>query len=138
VLISPPPINIPDPSPKWGGPEEDDDEDGGKSDPRNDRAFRTYLSKKRFAERVMQIAGSYVDTGRVVGLDYWKKCVEGGLAEQGREGEVEGVEKGERYEEVRLPGCGLKSAKQFEEGWFTDGLHLGPTVCQILDVDKRY
>jgi hypothetical protein len=127
VLISPPPINIPDPAPELGFSLPSEKESKG-ADPRNDRGFRTYLSKKRFAERVMEIADSYSASGRVVGLDFWKACVDGGLEEQGRGAEVEGAEKGERYEDTRLPGCGMKSAKQFTEGWFTDGLHLGPTV----------
>jgi hypothetical protein len=32
----------------------------------------------------------------------------------------------------RLPGSGMKGAKQFEEGYFTDGLHLGLRGYDVL------
>jgi lysophospholipase L1-like esterase len=153
LLITPPPINVPDPAPKWededGGKEGVGDEGGKKEakgegkvdhefvpttgkktkyDPRNHRSFRTYVAKKFFAERMMRIVKSYEGTGRVAGVDFWKLCVEAGLKKQGRESEVDGVGKGEKFELERLPGCGLKTAKQFGKGWFTDGTHLGPKV----------
>jgi hypothetical protein len=142
LLITPPPINVPDPAVKWedgesnGDKGEKKDEGKGKKktyDPRNHRSFRTYISKKTFAERVMRIVTSYEGTGRVAGVDFWKLCVEAGLKEQGRESEVDGVGKGEKFEVERLPGGGLRTAKQFGEGWFTDGLHLGPRASLSED-----
>lgn len=128
VLITPPPINIPDPVLEDG---EVDDMDLGptmmaameaaRGDPKAERGYRTYLSKKRYAEKIMQIANEYEETGRVAGLDYWRKLVDAGLEDQGRGAE-------DRYDEERLPGCGLKTAKQFRKGYFTDGLHLDALV----------
>jgi lysophospholipase L1-like esterase len=91
VLITPPPINIPDPIP------EDEDEDDflgpaaaaamKKQDPKEERGYRTYMSKKRYGEKIMEIAKSYKETGRVVGYDYWKAMVNAGLNDQNRLGD---------------------------------------------------
>ncbi|KAF1955995.1 SGNH hydrolase [Byssothecium circinans] len=138
VLITPPPINIPDPVGKDDDDEEEEDLDLGPSmaaalaaarpNPKEERGYRTYKSKKRYADKILEIAKEYEETGRVVGLDYWTALVDAGLADQGREGEAEA----ERYDEDRLPGCGLKTAKKFEAGYFTDGLHLGKRGYQVL------
>lgn len=107
VLVGPPPISVP---PQHG----------------SQRAFQTYLSKRRYAARMMEVAGSYGETGRVVGVDVWRAMVE----------EVLG--RGERVEEVeeeRLPGCGRPGAKEFEwgaDGYFVDGLHFGTKVSALL------
>ena len=93
-----------------------------RSDPKEERGYRTYMSKKRYAENIMEIAKSYEETGRVVGLNYWKGLIDTGLEDQNRLGDEDA------YDEARLPGCGLKWAKQFRRGYFTDGLHLGPLV----------
>lgn len=134
VLITPPPINIPDPVEKY------DDMDLGpvaaaamaaaRPDPKEERGYKTYLSKKRYADKIMEIAESYEETGRVAGLDYWKALVDAGLDDQRRLGDEDA------YDEERLPGCGLKWAKQFKKGYFTDGLHLGPLVSQLVCSDK--
>ncbi|KAL5402667.1 hypothetical protein PMIN03_010470, partial [Paraphaeosphaeria minitans] len=124
VLITPPPINVPEPLPS-------DDEDLGpamanaleRKDPKKDRGYLTYMSKKRYAEGIMSITREYEDTGRVVGLDYWRALVEAGLEEQGRTGEVD---------EDKFPGCGLAGAKEFGSGWFTDGLHLDKKAYNVL------
>lgn len=102
------------------------------------RAFRTYVSKRRFAEEVVRIAGEFAGEGgegegRVAVVDFWKACVDAALGEQGRGDEVVGDGVGEKYEDGRLPGCGLRGAKAFGEGWFTDGLHLGPLVSFCVD-----
>lgn len=120
MLITPPPINVPEPLPN-------DDEDLGPAlakalegkDPKKDRGYMTYMSKKRYAEGIMSIASEYEETGRVAGLDYWRALVDAGLEEQGRTGEVD---------EDKFPGCGLSGAKEFGSGWFTDGLHLDQKV----------
>jgi len=115
MLITPPPINIPDPLP--------DDGQGSSQDPKLDRGYRTYLSKKKYADKIMQIAAEYEHTGRVIGLNYWKALVDAALKEQGRLGQEDS------YDEERLPGCGLSGAKAFGKGYFTDGLHLNTVVC---------
>jgi hypothetical protein len=132
VLITPPPINIPDAVP------EDEDEDdflgpaaaaalkASRQDPKEDRGYKTYMSKKRYAEKIMEIAQSYEETGRVVGFDYWKSLVDKGLEDQGRHRDEDA------YDEERLPGCGLKLAKEFGKGYFTDGLHLGARGYNVL------
>lgn len=121
VLITPPPINVSDPLPQ-------DDESLGPAfaraaglpkDPKNDRGYKTWASKKRYAERILEIAKEYEETSRVVGLDYWHALEEAGLEEQGRKGEKD---------EDKWPGCGLPGAKEFGPGWFTDGLHLDTKV----------
>ncbi|KAF2796273.1 SGNH hydrolase [Melanomma pulvis-pyrius CBS 109.77] len=129
VLITPPPMNFPD-------YEEDDDEDLGpaaaaaaaaaRQNPKETRAYRTYLSKKRYGDKIMEIAQSYEETGRVAGLNYWKAMIDAGLDDQNRLGDEDA------YDEERLPGCGLKWAKRFKKGYFTDGLHLGPLGYDVL------
>jgi hypothetical protein len=124
VLITPPPINVPEPLPS-------DDKSLGPAmakalkdnDPKQDRGYRTYMSKKRYAEGIMSIAKEYEETGRVVGLDYWRALVEAGLEEQGRKGEAD---------EDKFPGCGLSGAKEFASGWFTDGLHLDKKASHCM------
>lgn len=113
VIITPPPIN---------GPEAvlGDGEDAGevnkwkKEGPR----YKTYMSKKRYAEGLMGIAGEYEETGRVIGVNFWRGVVEEKLKE-------DGVRSWQELEESGMwPGCGLIGAKSFDKGWFTDGLHL--------------
>ncbi|KAF2873408.1 SGNH hydrolase-type esterase domain-containing protein [Massariosphaeria phaeospora] len=117
VLLTPPPINIPDTRYDDGGV--DIGPAGAvERDPKQERGYRTYMSKKRYAEKVMEIAGSYDDTGRVAGLHLWRAFVDAALADQNRLGDEDA------YTEDRLPGCGLKGAKQFKQGYFDDGLHL--------------
>lgn len=84
------------------------------------------MSKKRYAEKIMEIARSYEETGRVVGFDYWKSLVDKGLEDEGRNGDDDA------YDEERSPGCGLKWTKEFGKGYFTDGLHLGARGYEVL------
>ncbi|OAG10203.1 SGNH hydrolase [Paraphaeosphaeria sporulosa] len=124
VLITPPPVNVPDPLPG-------DDEGLGPAmakalkgkEPKQDRAYLTYMSKKRYADGIMSIAKEYEETDRVVGLNYWRALVDAGLEEQGRTGELD---------EDLFPGCGLAGAKEFGSGWFTDGLHLDKKAYNVL------
>ena len=116
VLITPPPINIPDPKP-------DDDPRGlGKES----RGYRTYMNKKRYAEKVMEIAEFYESTGRVVGLNLWKALIDSALKDQCRLGDEDA------YDEERLPGSGMEGAKCFKKGYFTDGLHFDCLVRKSL------
>ncbi|KAF2473915.1 SGNH hydrolase [Lindgomyces ingoldianus] len=125
VLITPPPINIPDPNP--------DEIDIGPAasaaeeyDAKKSRGYRTYMSKKQYGDKIMEIAAFYEETGRVAGLNYWKALIDAGLADQNRSGEED------EYHEDRLPGCGLKWAKAFKKGYFTDGLHLDGLAYDVL------
>jgi hypothetical protein len=111
VLITPPPITGPAETIGEDMTEEqvEDANRWKKEGPR----YKTYMSKKKYAEGIMQIASEYEETGRVVGLDFWRDIVNAMLKEEG------GV-----YDEEMPPGCGLLGAKTFPQGWFTDGLHL--------------
>jgi lysophospholipase L1-like esterase len=130
VLITPPPINILEPF-----HDDDGDEEAVakmKIEMKAGKGYKTYLSKKKYAETIMQIAKEYEETERVVGVDFWRACVDVALKEQGRDGELMGDGVGEKYEEERLPGCGLVGAREFSKGYFTDGLHLGKLVSSLL------
>ncbi|KAH9882092.1 hypothetical protein J1614_001264 [Plenodomus biglobosus] len=119
VLIGPPPIN--------GSSSAIDDSQTAdevaeinswrKQGPR----YKTYVSKKRYAEGMMRIAAEYEETGRVVGLNFWREIVDAMYKEQG------GV-----YDEELPPGSGLLGAGSFGNGWFTDGLHLDVKGYSVL------
>lgn len=118
ILITPPPINIPSPDAKGKEIDEIEELNASKWE---QMGYRTYVSKKRYAERIMQIAREYEKTGRVVGVDFW-----GDLA-KARMKEVK-----EEYDERKLPGSGLYGARDFGEGYFTDGLHLDKKGYNVL------
>lgn len=88
---------------------------------------KTYMSKKRYAEGLMSIANEYADTGRVIGIDFWRALVEEKLKED-EEGSWEELENSGMW-----PGCGLIGAKSFDKGWFTDGLHLDRKGYAVLN-----
>lgn len=69
----------------------------------------------------MQIAKEYEQTERVIALDFWGDLVKNKL----RQCE-------EDYDEERLPGSGLYGARDFGEGYFTDGLHLDKKGYNVL------
>jgi hypothetical protein len=120
VLITPPPIDGPETqvNSKWTQEEVERMNQIKKSGQR----YRTYMSKKRYAEGVMEIAKEYEETGRVVGLDFWRRLVE-----------ESGKGKWEEFEETGLwPGSGLVGARSFDEGWFTDGLHMDRNAYGVL------
>jgi hypothetical protein len=116
VLITPPPINVGVPIRDVLLTEKEMQEENEFD--RKRRPYRTYMNKKRYSEEIMQIAGEYAETGRVVGLDFWNKMVDAKIKESGET---------ERNEEM-LPGCGLFGSQEFGEGWFIDGLHLDKKV----------
>lgn len=118
VLITPPPINIP--KPDTGSKAEDEIRDLNEVK-KETRGCKTYMSKKRYAERIMQIAGEYEETGRVVGLNLWRDLVDARL-----------LEFHEDYDDEKLPGSGLYGARDFGEGYFTDGLHLDKKGYNVL------
>ncbi|KAJ4355330.1 hypothetical protein N0V95_003005 [Ascochyta clinopodiicola] len=118
ILITPPPINISSPDVKGVGDSEVEEQNELK---REQVGYRTYMSKKRYAERIVQIAREYQETDRVIGLDFWGDLVKARLKEVG-----------EIYDEDKLPGSGLYGARDFGEGYFTDGLHLDKKGYNVL------
>ncbi|OCK73729.1 SGNH hydrolase [Lepidopterella palustris CBS 459.81] len=127
VLITPPPINIQEPLEDTlnigpaGKVEVDLEAD------KNTRGYRTYMSKKRYADKVMEIAKSYEDvTDQVIGLNFWKALIDTALEQDER------LADDDAYDENRLPGCGLAGAKGFKQGYFTDGLHLDRLGYEVL------
>jgi len=111
VLIGPPPI---DGSPTPLRAEASEEEIGDTNDLlRLGQRYRTYASKKRYAEGMMRIAKEYEETGKVAGLNFWQDIVDALYREEG------GV-----YDEELPPGSGLLGSRAFGKGWFTDGLHL--------------
>lgn len=91
--------------------------------------FRTYMSKKKYAEKVMEIADSYGKfTDRVGGIDYWRSLVFDCLQREGRI--EENASRDVELDEDTLPGSGLPTANEFSRGTFTDGLHLGRLVSE--------
>jgi lysophospholipase L1-like esterase len=121
VLITPPPINGSEAKLNGGQTQEEVEEmnelmKGG-------QRYRTYMSKKRYAEGLMEIADEYAETGRVVGVNFWRGIVE-----------ASGFGTWEEFERSGLwPGSLLIGAKSFEKGWFTDGLHLDKKGYGVLN-----
>ena len=115
VLITPPPINVKAP-PSNNLIEEEQAEDNEVI--RKGRGYKTYMNKKRYADRIIEIAEEYGETGRVVGLHLWDKMVDAVLEEHG----------GTERDETLLPGSGLYGARGFGKEWFVDGLHLDKKV----------
>jgi hypothetical protein len=119
VLITPPPLNGNVSNPEPGMSEREIEEinrwrkEGSK--------YKTYMSKKRYAEGIMQIASEYEETGRVAGLDFWQDVVVAMIEEEGR-----------TYDEHMPSGCGLLGSSAFPDGWFTDGLHLNVKGYNVL------
>ncbi|KAI9675972.1 MAG: hypothetical protein M1822_008358 [Bathelium mastoideum] len=93
--------------------------------------FQTYMRKKQYAEKIMEIAKEYEEvTDRVAGLNCWKDLVDNAL---GRKlSNVGTATNADEYDEESLPGAGLPCSAEFEKGTFTDGLHLGSKGYGIL------
>jgi hypothetical protein len=118
VLITPPPTNINRPF-DVGVSKEDFTRLNEEEKRRH--SYKSFSNKKRYAEKVMRIAAEYGETGRVVGLDFWGDLIRVGFKERGEE-----------YDENKLPGCGLYGVDEFGEGYFTDGLHLDAKGYDVL------
>ncbi|KAF2497081.1 hypothetical protein BU16DRAFT_349149 [Lophium mytilinum] len=130
VLITPPPINIRDALPDYPDGSDSEDLQASLEEEKKSSGYRTYMSKKQYAEKAMEIAESYgAVTDRVIGLNLWKSLIDTALEQQGR------LHAEDAYDEKKLPGCGLPGAKEFEEGFFTDGLHFGPSTYKLLSED---
>ncbi|KAF2803074.1 SGNH hydrolase [Mytilinidion resinicola] len=130
VLITPPPINIRESLPDSPIGSNSEDLQASLEEEKKARGYRTYMNKKQYAEKVMEIAESYVAlTDRVIGLNFWKSLIDTALEQQGR------LNAEDAYDENKLPGCGLPGAKEFKKGFFTDGLHFGPLAYKLLSED---
>ncbi|KAF2829144.1 SGNH hydrolase [Ophiobolus disseminans] len=125
VLIAPPPINGPEA--RLHGKETEENIRDINARNREQQRYRTYMSKKRYADGVMGIAREYEETGRVLGVDFWKGLVEQKIKEDGK-GKWEDME-----ESGLWPGSGLIGAGQFGKEWFTDGLHLDKKGYGVLN-----
>ncbi|KAI9696326.1 MAG: hypothetical protein M1820_008168 [Bogoriella megaspora] len=106
---------------------DDSDRDDQVEERRGNEGYKTYMRKKQYAEATMRIAKEYEAKGKdVVGLNAWRDFVNSamrrGLGEPGTETKVE------EYDDDTLAGSGLPTAWEFQEGWFVDGIHLGPQV----------
>jgi hypothetical protein len=118
VLITPPPTNI---NRSFDIGVNREDFGGLNEEEKRGHSYKTFSNKKRYAEKVMRIAAEYGETGRVVGLDFWGDLIRVGFKERGEE-----------YNEDRLPGCGLYGVDEFGEDYFTDGLHLDAKGYDVL------
>jgi lysophospholipase L1-like esterase len=122
VVITPPPINGTEAKVNENLTQED--VHAANEMLKEGQRYRTYMSKKRYAEGLMEIAGEYGETGRVVGVNFWRGIVE----KSGLGGEWEDMERSGMW-----PGSSLLGAKSFEDGWFTDGLHLDRKGYGVLN-----
>jgi isoamyl acetate esterase len=119
VVITPPPIACPAPLFDPTLPQEQIEEVNERD--KQLQRYRTYMSKKNYAEGLLRVAKDYEETGRVVGLNFWQNIVDALLQEQG-----------DVYNAEMPPGCGLIGAKTFGKGWFTDGLHMDVKGYNVL------
>ncbi|KAI9732107.1 MAG: hypothetical protein M1834_004203 [Cirrosporium novae-zelandiae] len=137
ILISPPPINLSTPSKNnFHIPNLYEARLGS---PKAAISYRTYLSKRGYAEKVMEIAKSYeAKTNLVAGIDLWIRMIEYGQVQEKQEHEANPetnalVETGR--DEDALPGSGLAGAYKFSSDVFLDGLHLGPLGYDVLSTE---
>lgn len=75
LLITPPPANINRPFDI--GVSRKDFEMLNEEEKRG-HSYKTFVSKKRYAEEIMRIAKEYGESGRVVGLDFWGDLIRTG------------------------------------------------------------
>jgi len=125
VLITPPPMDIPPPA-------MDEVEipvvtESSKQGACGGGITQLYMNKKKYAEKVMEIARSYegANNSMVAGLDFWTAMINFGRAKEKEKGDVE-------VNQENLPGSGLPGAWHFGKQVFTDGLHLGPLGYEVL------
>ncbi|KAH0545533.1 hypothetical protein FGG08_000364 [Glutinoglossum americanum] len=121
ILITPPPIDI------LPSTEDEVDIPALHKQPSHepfDIGYQTWLNKKKYAEKVMEIAKSYEGhAGTVAGLDFWTAMI--------NYGRVVGKENG-TVDDEKPPGSGLPGAVYFGREVFLDGLHLGPLGYDVL------
>ena len=129
VLITPPPINVE--APVKSEVEIPSVTEILESVARSGKGHQTWLSKRKYAEKVTEIGREFeAKSDLVTVLDFWKAITEFACRE---EGEDESVTATNKFRELdmqdKLPGCGLPGSKDFGADFFTDGLHLGSVVC---------
>ncbi|KAM5429953.1 hypothetical protein McanCB49686_005802 [Microsporum canis] len=129
ILISPPPVNVPVPV---GEPLLDNPDAAIilRSVASQGRGHRTWESKRTFAKKIVEIGKEYeAKSGRVAVLDLWYSITKSVCR-------IEGTTQDDAFYHLdideMLPGSGMPGAKPFENGYFTDGLHLGDKAYQIL------
>jgi isoamyl acetate esterase len=133
VLISPPPANIKPPRelsfPFPGSTEIQ------RNIVLNSRAHQSWLEKRKYAEKVVQVGEEFEDeTMRVAVIDLWQALVRWACCGDGNESPGDFDE----LDEIdMLPGCGLPNAKQFGTEIFKDNLHLGPKVFMTHMIKYR-
>ena len=134
LLITPPPINVPAPKAETCESEIPAVKEALKRDRqngiKNDRGYRTWCSKKEYAQRIREIGAEYQEKTELVGiLDFWTKITEFGRGEAENQGwrRPEGVD----AQKVEI-GCGLLGAPEFDRDTFVDGLHMGWKAYAVL------
>ncbi|OXV05452.1 hypothetical protein Egran_06781 [Elaphomyces granulatus] len=128
VLISPPPANIK--SPRELSFPFPDTMEIQRNMVLTSRAHRTWLEKRKYAEKVVQVGEEFEDeTMRVAVIDLWQALIRWAC---GRNGNENPGDFDELDELDMLPGCGLPNARQFGTEIFNDNLHLGPKAHEIL------
>jgi hypothetical protein len=133
LLIPPPPINVPEPRlPSHLDGDEDDDAEVAKFEDecKESWGFKAWLAKKEYADRVIEIAGTYQED-RVAAVDFWRALTDYELVKEGRDelppGPVDVSVNG------KWPGSGLPGAEEFGRDVFLpDRLHLGEFVSLLL------
>lgn len=133
ILITPPPIDV---SAEKLPPEVDIPSvvDVSRTVAQNGIGHMTWASKRRYAEKIVEIGRDFQEkTDLVAVLDFWTAITKFACQADGDPEEVYRV----LDVEDLLPGCGLPGAKEFGEDIFTDGLHLGKTVCPLNGVVKK-
>jgi lysophospholipase L1-like esterase len=137
LLITPPPVNVREAVSSVDVILEDEDKEEAErqfeEQCRDAAGFKTWVSKKTYAERIVQIAQSYNSSeyrDRLAVLDFWRALTDHALLQEGRgkvsEGPLDISTNG------KWPGCGLPGAKEFDSGVFTDRLHLGEMGYWVL------
>ncbi|KAI9847078.1 MAG: hypothetical protein M1837_003196 [Sclerophora amabilis] len=140
ILITPPPISI-------KAPLEDEFEIPAvtaaiKKAAVEQRGYKTYMNKKLYAEKIMEIARDYeAKTDLVAGLNFWEAMIKLGNQQRSDEdvnnsagtGKVSESRSESESECDAPPGSGCLGARDFGDDVFVDGLHLGPLVSNELN-----
>lgn len=137
LLITTPPINAVEaiwPETLAGTPE-DLSQSEFEEECRASIGHRTWESKLRYAQAVMDLARSYQERGesRVRVVDFWAAATNYALGMEQRDVIASCKDVILPLDvDARLPGCGLPGAKEFPDGVMTDRLHLGDRGYRVL------
>lgn len=135
ILITPPPINCSDPLSRFTKGVLSETQEkvllmNLEKTAREGHAWKTWVAKLRYAERIVQVAGSYPE--RVFAVDAWRALTQHGLFLEGRE---EGLATPLDVDEgMKWLGCGLPGAGVFGTDVLVDGLHFGEKVRETFQV----